>query len=179
MSQPLPGFESPAAGPDDPLAMLATCHDKLARQCRTLSLLLPHLEHSGADPRAREAAQAVLRYFDKASPQHHKDEEEDLFPALLESMAGSDAVCIRELVDLLGEQHRQLDRAWRYLRGPLVEVAEGRSSFLPGEQIEAFIALNEVHAEKEDTELLPMAQRLLDEAALARIGDAMRRRRNL
>jgi hemerythrin-like domain-containing protein len=180
MSSPtVPGFHSPAAGADRPLAMMATCHEKLGRQCATLRRLLPHLARAGADPEAQEAAQAVLRYFDRASPQHHEDEEENLFPELLESMAGSDAVCIRELTQALAADHRTLQAAWAQLRGPLQAVAEGRSADLPAAQVEAFVALNESHGAREDAELLPMAERLLDDAALARIGDAMRRRRDL
>ena len=178
-SRTVPGFHSPAAGADRPLAMMATCHERLGRQCATLRRLLPHLARAGADPEAQEAAQAVLRYFDRASPQHHEDEEENLFPELLESMAGSDAVCIRELTQALVADHRTLQAAWAQLRGPLQAVAEGRSAELPAAQVEAFVALNESHGAREDAELLPMAERLLDDAALARIGDAMRRRRDL
>jgi hemerythrin-like domain-containing protein len=175
----LPGFHSPAAGADQPLAMMATCHERLGRQCATLRRLLPHLASAGADGQAQEAARAVLRYFDRASPQHHEDEEQDLFPALLESMAGSDAVCIRELCDSLAADHRRLQAAWTRLREPLLALAEGRGAQLPATDVEAFIALNESHSAREDAELLPMAQRLLDEGALSRIGDAMRKRRDL
>jgi hemerythrin-like domain-containing protein len=178
-SRTVPGFHAPTAGADRPLAMMATCHERLGRQCATLRRLLPHLARAGADPEAQEAAQAVLRYFDRASPQHHEDEEENLFPELLESMAGSDAVCIRELTQALVADHRTLQAAWAQLRGPLQAVAEGRSAELPAAQVEAFVALNESHGAREDAELLPMAERLLDDAALARIGDAMRRRRDL
>jgi hemerythrin-like domain-containing protein len=94
-------------------------------------------------------------------------------------MAGSDAVCIRELTQALVADHRTLQAAWAQLRGPLQAVAEGRSAQLPAAQVEAFVALNESHGAREDAELLPMAERLLDDAALARIGDAMRRRRGL
>ena len=87
----LPGFSSPAAGPEDPLAMLSACHERVERQCRTLTRLLPHLAQHGADAQAREAGQAVLRYFDEAAPNHHADEEDDL-QAL---MAGADAAPTR------------------------------------------------------------------------------------
>jgi hemerythrin-like domain-containing protein len=175
----IPGFSSPAAGTEAPLAMMATCHERLAKQCATLRRLLPHVAEHGADAQAQEAAQAVMRYFDRASPQHHADEEQDLFPALLESMAGSDAVCIRELTEGLAADHRQLQSAWEKLRGPLARLAAGEAAALPNEEVEAFVALNETHGAREDQELLPMAARLLDDAALARIGDAMRARRGI
>ena len=97
----LPGQNHPSASFEVPLEMLAACHQRIVQQCDTLNRLLPHLAAHGADLQAQQAAQAVLRYFDQAAVDHHADEEQDLFPALLESMAGSDAVCLRELIDVL------------------------------------------------------------------------------
>ena len=70
----------------------------------------------GADRQAREAAAAVMRYFDTSARHHHADEETDLFPALIESMAGSDAVCLRELTAALTADHRALEQRWGRLR---------------------------------------------------------------
>ena len=47
-----------------------------------------------------------MRDFDTSARHHHDDEERDLFPALIESMAGSDAVCLRELTAALTAEHR-------------------------------------------------------------------------
>ena len=125
MNLPMPGSTSAAAGFDAPLAMLSACHQRIQRQCATLRRLVPHLAAHGSDAQAREAATQVLRYFALAAPQHHADEESDLFPALLESMAGSDAVCLRELLDGLCAQHRELDARWRAVRRVLHRVAAG------------------------------------------------------
>jgi hemerythrin-like domain-containing protein len=164
---------------DDPLQRLATCHQRLGQQCAALRRLVPQVAGHGVDAQAREAAAGVLRYFDRTTPQHHADEEQDLFPALLESMAGSDAVCLREMTQGLAADHRALESAWGRLRAALQRVAAGESVALPAAEIEAFIALNEAHSAREDDELLPMAARLLDDAALARIGETMRARREL
>jgi hemerythrin-like domain-containing protein len=45
--------------------------------------------------------------------------------------------------------------------------------------VEALIGRYERHIEREETELLPMAARLLSDEELARIGRAMRRRRGI
>lgn len=63
-----------------------------------------------AAPTPRRAAHAVMRYFDSAARHHHEDEELDLFPALLESMAGSEAVCLRDLTASLCNDHRRLEQ---------------------------------------------------------------------
>lgn len=177
MSISLPGAEAAAVGFDTPLAMLAECHRRVEDQCATLQRLLPHLAAHGPDRAAAEAASAVLRYFDLAGPKHHADEEADLFPALLESMAGSDAVCLRELTEGLAAQHREFEWRWAALRTPLAEIAAGRAAVLDAPAVAAFCALYAEHIAREERELLPLAQRLLPEAVQADIGRAMRQRR--
>lgn len=175
----LPGQAAAAAGFDAPLAMLADCHRRVERQCATLARLAPHLRAHGSDGAAREAATAVLRYFDTAAPNHHADEEEDLFPALIESMAGSDAVCLREIIGGLLSDHRELDRRWAALRRVLEAVVAGQPATLPSADVQDFADLYARHIAREEGELLPMAGRLLGDAQLERLGDAMRRRRGL
>lgn len=179
MNIDIPGRPAAAAGFEVPLEMLSACHHRIERQCTTLRRLVVHLARSGADQDARIAAAAVLRYFDTAAKDHHADEERDLFPALVESMAGSDAVCIRELIDALTLDHRALESQWQRLRVSLQGVAAGASSSLTAAEVESFIALYERHIAREGSELLPMAQRLLADEALDQIGQAMRRRRGI
>ncbi len=175
----LPGAPRPAAGFDAPLEMLAACHERLQRQCRTLRRLAAHVATHGADTQAQEAAIAVKRYFDRAAVDHHADEEQDLFPALLEAMAGSDAVCLRDLTTALTRQHRELHAQWHVLRGVLARLAAGESVTLQPAQVDAFVDANLQHLAREEAELLPMAARLIDDAALQRIGAAMRQRRGI
>jgi len=174
-----PGSAAAAVGFDSPLAMLAECHRRVERQCATLARLAPHLAAHGSDTAARDAALGVLRYFDTAAPNHHADEEQDLFPALIESMAGSDAVCLRQIIDRLLADHRALDQRWAALRRTLQAVADGQAAPLDGADVEAFSALYARHIALEEGELLPMAARLLGDDELRRIGDAMRARRGL
>jgi len=177
MAVDIPGFSSPAAGPDAPLALLSACHDRMGRQCATLRRLAAHVATHGPDAAAQTAAASVLRYFDTAAVHHHRDEEDDLFPALIESMAGSDAYCLHALVDGLTQEHRQLEAAWRRLHGPLQAVSEGRAGELDAARVDDFCAQYAAHIQREEDELLPMAARLLDDHALADIGQGMRARR--
>ncbi|MEO8717997.1 MAG: hemerythrin domain-containing protein [Burkholderiales bacterium] len=158
--------------------MLAACHGRIERQCATLRRLVPHLAANGVDQEARTAAANVMRYFDTSAGQHHADEEQDLFPALIESMAGSDAVCLREMIEGLKADHRALEAAWRRVRRALERIAAGAAVPLAAADVEALAGLYERHIEREESELLPMAARLLGEAELARVGRAMRERRN-
>lgn len=178
MAQSFPGFNSPAASFNEPVEMLVSCHDRLRDRCSTLSRLPGHIAEHGADEQARSAAQSILRYFDGPALYHHADEEKDLFPALLESVAGSDAVCLRELFDRLSSEHRQLENQWQRLRVPLLRISEGSDAELPQQEIQTFIAQYASHLQCEDDELLPMARRMLDNTSLQVMGQAMQQRRN-
>lgn len=177
MTLTLPGHSAPAVGFEVPLEMLSACHGRVQHQCETLRRLLIHLQSHGADRAALEAATAVMRYFDTAARHHHEDEELDLFPALLESMAGTDAVCLRELTTSLCSEHRQLEQRWATLRLRLLEVIEGEASALKRADVPGFVQLYEQHMAREEAELLPLAARLLGDAELDRLGVAMRQRR--
>jgi hemerythrin-like domain-containing protein len=179
MSLNLPGHTPPAAGFEAPLEMLAACHARIEQQCATLQRLVPHVAGHGADAQARSAAAGVMRYFDTAAVQHHADEEADLFPALLEAMAGSDAVCLHELTVGLAAEHRELESRWRQVRGALAQVAAGAATSLDADAIDAFVGLYQRHIAREEGELLPMAARLLGDDALDRVGRAMRERRGI
>jgi hemerythrin-like domain-containing protein len=179
MSRDLPGHSSPAVGFEVPLAMLSACHGRIEQQCSTLRRLVTHLAVHGADVAAREAAAAVMRYFDSAAVHHHADEERDLFPALLEAVAGSDAVCVRELTAGLVAEHRELEGHWRRVRDALAPLAAGAAASLAAPDVEALVVLYERHIAREEAELLPMAARLLGDDVQDRIGREMRARRGI
>jgi hemerythrin-like domain-containing protein len=179
MALTLPGHSAPAVGFEVPLEMLSACHGRVQHQCETLMRLVAHMQTHGADRLAQEAASAVMRYFDTAARHHHDDEELDLFPALLGSMAGSDAVCLRELTASLCSDHRRLEVRWATLRQRLLQVTEGAASTLAAADVPGFVQLYEQHIAREEAELLPMAARLLSDAELDRIGLAMRARRGV
>lgn len=179
VSMKIPGFSAPAAGTEAPLEMLSTCHVRAQNQCATLRRLVPHLAEHGANEEARNAATNVMRYFDTSARHHHADEEEDLFPALIESMAGSDAICVREMIEGLTADHRALEAAWRRLRDVLERIAAGESVALASDDVEGLVGLYERHIQREEDELLPMAARLLSEDDLVRVGRAMRERRGI
>jgi hemerythrin-like domain-containing protein len=179
MTNPVPGHAGPSAGFEVPLEMLAACHARIERQCATLRRLVPHLVRYGSDAEAREAAANVMHCFDTSARHHHADEEEDLFPALIESMAGSDAVCVRALIDGLVNEHRELEARWQRVRSVLEQVGAGERVSLEDADVEALVTLYRRHIEREESELLPMAARLLSDEGLDRVGRGMRERRGL
>ncbi|MBE9608464.1 hemerythrin domain-containing protein [Chitinilyticum piscinae] len=164
------------AGPgfDEPMALLAACHDRVRHYALLAEKLALHVQQNGNDAMAREAASSILRYFDIAAPLHHQDEEEDLFPALL---AVADAQLNRVIRDIEAE-HAALGELWQSLRCQLVNVRDGGVQLdvsLAGE----FARRYPEHAAREDMEIYPHATRLLPEAELVQIGLRMANRRGV
>lgn len=168
-----------SAGFEVPLEMLAACHGRVEAQCATLARLVEHLARVGADADARQAAAAIRRYFNTAAVHHHADEEQDLFPALIEAMAGSDAVCIRQMTERLRAEHRKLEVLWSRVDAALRAVEAGDARALDAEAAREFSQAYGAHIAYEESELLPMAARLLGDAELDAIGRAMRQRRGV
>jgi hypothetical protein len=177
MTQAFPEIPEPAAGNEPPLEAMAGCNQRLLRHCATLRRLALYLGECGFDAEARAANGQLLRFFDHALPLHHADQQEDLFPALIESMAGSDAVCLRDLTDAVARQQGELRLQWLRLRPALLQLASGRAGALPVRDIEGFIGTCRSCVGCEDEELLPMAARLLSDNQVAGLGAAMRARR--
>ncbi|MEJ2060030.1 MAG: hemerythrin domain-containing protein [Gammaproteobacteria bacterium] len=167
---------SPEAGFDDPLAMLAACHERIARHCDTLERLAAHIEQMGIDEDARVAAAQVLKYFSTAAPDHHADEEQDLFPRLRSHPEWRQEE--EDMLLRLATEHREQDAAWISLRPGLEDIAQGR---LPPQPLPVarFVELQRSHLEFENRHLLPLARRVLNVQDLRDMGHAMRARRGL
>lgn len=161
---------------DHPLEMLLACHGKILRQCDTLRKLSAHLKTHGCDEQVRQAAYGILRYFDTAGQFHHRDEEENLFPALRVN-AGEDKELLDALLQRLLREHAAMLAAWDELRPILLQLAEGMNARLEDRLAERFIDSYTGHIAVENAELLPLAERLLTPDQLRQIGTCMAARR--
>ena len=181
MSQPIrmsslvsgaaPGFEQP-------FEMLEACHERVQRMLALLQRLREHLPGHGADENARQAARDVIRYFDQAAPQHHRDEELHVFPPLL---AQGDAGTLA-LVRRLQQDHLRMAARWASAREVLEAVASGAlDSLTPGHEaaLDAFAGPYADHIAAEEQLAYPAAAALLDAGALAAMSEEMMRRRGV
>ena len=162
---------------DPPLDVLAASPRRARQQFETMRQLASRSPQAAVDAVARQAARAVVSAIDEAILQHHEVGQGVLFPELIESMAGSDPVCLREMIAGLSEDHRALASAWRRLRPGFAALAEGRPASLGADDVAALIAQCERLFRREDDELLPMADRLLSDEARHRIAAALQARR--
>jgi len=167
---------NPAPSFDEPIEMLKACHERIAAQCETLEKLVAHLPLHGPDKQAQQAARNVMRYFDVAGPHHHADEEEDLFPMLIEIGERLHSP-VRERIAALLDEHRCLEAAWARLRAVLADIAEGKSVPLDQALVAAFVDAYRRHIAQEESEILPFAEAHLGEPQRAKLSKTMVARR--
>lgn len=171
-------IKKPGPSFDEPLEMLAACHERIEAQLVTLERMVPHLETKGCDADARSAAQAVLRYFDTAGVLHHQDEDEDLFPLMRARAASHGRPEIAAAIDELEREHETMNAQWNRLRERLRGVAGGEAR-LDGEEVARFAWLYRRHMDREGAAVLPFAREFLDEAQRAGLGERMAARRKV
>ncbi|MBL0141723.1 MAG: hemerythrin domain-containing protein [Betaproteobacteria bacterium] len=172
-------FDSPA-GFDDPIGMWMGCHRRIEKQLRTLAKLPAHLASKGTDAEASNAAQSILRYFEKSGPHHHEDEDRDLFPLLEKRITNDeDLEKFRELRARLEDDHRRMEACWARLRKPLQGIADGIAKPLDAGDIESFRTIYAAHIPAEDGAIPDLAKRYLSDRDLDAMGRSMAARRGV
>lgn len=168
------------AGPtfEEPFEMLQACHQRVSRMLTLLSKLRAHLLEFGADEQVRQAARDVMRYFDKAGPQHHRDEELHVFPTLV----GTQDVDMIRLVARLQVEHQEMASKWAIARSLLEEVEAGtRTRFNAADDaiLESFATLYQEHMRAEESVAFPKASSEMDAERLKAMSRDMMARRGV
>ena len=142
---------------------LEDCHRVTLRMLAELATLVARVEQLGVDPRAREMAGSVERYFSQDLPRHHIDEETHVFPTLTRC---GDAETI-QAVARLKQDHAWLRADWRVL-SPLVKALAGGQSWVDVDAlrdgVEVFCALARDHIALEESLVYPQARILMLES---------------
>jgi hemerythrin-like domain-containing protein len=143
-----------------------------------LQKLRSHVRARQADEQARQAARDVMRYFDMAAPQHHRDEELHVFPALL----GLQDAGLVALVARLQQDHVDMEARWKAARSLLEEVANGeRTAFNEADDaiFDSFTGLYDGHLQAEESVAFPRALSAIEPERLAAMSRDMAARRGV
>lgn len=165
---------------DSPIELLETCHEKVLRFTNLMLKLEIHVSKRGADARAREAAQSILRYFTIAAPLHHQDEEEDLFPALRllnpESIGLQHFHTLISSIERLEREHQTLEKLWAISRVWLEKIEQGENSPAPN-ILKEYVAMYQNHVAQEEAEIYPHTALLAQETLQSLVHKMTQRRR--
>lgn len=176
-ASPLPGFNTPAVGFEQPFEMLAACHERVQRSLDLLARLVDYIGQKGHDAQTRSAAADVLRYFELAAPLHHADEETHVFPLLLAQGDAPQRAAVRQLQD----EHQRMNELWATMRQPLQRWCETGCTQTVDEAtraaIERFCALYAGHIHTEEGLVFPAASSRMATSELADMGRQMQARR--
>ena len=166
-----PGFE-------EPFEMLHACHERVDRMLHLLQKLRSHVRANGTDEQVREAARDIMRYFDKAAPQHHLDEEMHVFPTLV----GTQDERMIRLVARLQRDHQQMAARWVKARSLLEEIESGvRSRFNEADDkvLDDFAGHYADHIKAEEELAYPAANGAMDEKRIEEMSRDMMARRGV
>jgi len=170
LPRPLPDFSQP-------IELLKACHQRIRSQCDTLRNLVEHMAANGCDAQARQAAEAVRRYFDTAARLHHEDEEDDLLPRMMSAATISRGSRLTRLVADIATEHRAIEKEWTEMRAALQEISAGENIPLDPLDVDRFVKLYHAHIATEEANVFPLAEMLLSRDDFAEIGAAMAQRR--
>lgn len=176
-----PGQVEPAVGFEQPFDMLHACHERVERMLRLLEKIAQHWRDADLQSQVAQAARDVMRYFDQAGPEHHRDEERHLLPLL----AASSDPAVRAWGEQIQTDHAQMHALWLCLRSDLqvfVDASEKKKAVVSAPEAlhwETFAALYRQHIELEEGQAYPWTKRQLGAQAQQAMGQEMAARRGL
>jgi hemerythrin-like domain-containing protein len=156
-----------------PLANFSQCHLGIVSQLHALAQLPVLL---AAAVQAREVAARTLALFKTAVHEHHLDEENELFPAVLRSAAeGAETLRVKAMVQRLTAEHRDIEARWKKLEPSVRAATRAEPVAMDDQDVKALVRTYLAHARYEEERFLPLAERILgrDGNHMAALGMAL------
>jgi hemerythrin-like domain-containing protein len=163
----------------EPLHGFSHCHDGILSQLDALDRL-PTL--AAAAQQARQVALTTQRLFREVVIAHHREEEQELFTAVLAStVPGEERERVQAIVARLAQDHQRIEALWREIEPALRDVARGQDAALDGERLARFVADYRAHARYEEDHFLPLCAQILGRNGnhMAALGAALHARHAL
>jgi hemerythrin-like domain-containing protein len=160
-----------------PLKTLYHSHETILSQMAELAALPALVEQA---QRARDIATRTLAMFDGDVLQHHADEENDLFPAVIRSaQPGEERERVQAMTERLSGEHRNVEQLWKALAPSVRAASKGRCRDMEIALVSRLVRDYARHALFEEQHLLPLAQAILgrDGNHLSAVGVAFHLRR--
>ena len=158
-----------------PLNEFSGCHEGIIRnfqKLRTLPDLLADQarEQTGA-PQLKQLAKQLLEFFKLVVLEHHAEEEEELFTAVMESAEeGEEMRLAQQSIQRLTAEHRELESMWRQLMPDMKRLSKGKTASLDTTLAVKLATQYLAHADYEEQVFLPLSARILDKNQMSALG---------
>lgn len=144
---------------DAPVQSFADCHRGIMDTLGDLGELASLLD---AARRVRSLSERIEAFVDQVVLNHHREEETELFPAVLASAAeGAERAEVDQIVSRLTTEHRAIEKALARLAPAIREVGKTLRDDLNAQDIASLVAMYLAHARFEEEVFLPMAKTIL------------------
>ncbi len=165
---------------EQPLSLLRSCHDKIIHFSSSLYKLSQALHKDGWTPQLETSADQIRHYFNVAGPEHHKDEEEHLFPAVIAldpECSQAQSIELITLINTMIKEHVESDLLWEELDKMLVERTEDFNTL--EQMAEQFAQSMSEHAQIENKQIFPYAEQHISEDLFKKMGREIAKRRGI
>ncbi len=142
-----------------PFQALDAAHQQIMKHLEDLAKLIDHYERHGDDAQARAEAGRIEHFFSTTSRQHHLDEENQVFPGLLQSNKPDLVAAVQSLQ----QDHGWIEEDWIVLAPQLRAIASGQAGYEPEElrhTAQVFLELCHEHIALEESLVYPQAKAL-------------------
>ena len=163
---------------EQPLELLLSCHKKITHFSAALYKIVLAVQQEGWNDNYALSADQIRRYFNIAGVEHHLDEEQHLFPAILalpDKNPGKKTE-ISTLIQRMIAEHGETDAQWHLLDTMLAQRSE---DFITLEKLSRqFKAEMHEHARIENKIIFPYATQHISAAEFKTMGLAIAHRRH-
>ena len=163
---------------EQPLELLLSCHRKIIHFSSSLYKIALAVQQEGWNDNIAISADQIRRYFNIAGPEHHLDEEQHLFPAILAlpDKNLNKKSEINTLIKRMINEHSETDALWHLLDNMLAQRSE---DFITLEKLSRqFKADMHEHARIENEIIFPYAAQHISAADFKTMGMAIAHRRH-
>ncbi len=160
-----------AQAENTPLNEFSGCHEGIMRNFRRLGELAERWQQGASPAELKDTARSLVEFFDDVVREHHQEEEQELFTAVLDSLEGeAEADRAREQITRLSREHRELEALWSEIEPALKRLARGKPAQLDTDKARELAERYLAHARFEEEEFLPLSARILDKNAQSALG---------
>jgi hemerythrin-like domain-containing protein len=144
---------------DQPIQDFSDCHVGIVN---TLGELASLSRPQRPSPQRSEAARRVLAFFRDVVGAHHREEEHELFAAVMaDAAAGDEHAQVDALVKRLVDEHRRLEALYARIAPALSDIERGHDVTVDVATCSTLVGEYRAHADFEEAVFLPVAQNIL------------------